>query len=48
MPSTKAPARKRRRRRLLPTTKVEDKVIVAAAISGLSSPVAASGIAARL
>lgn len=33
---------------LLPTTKAEENAMVAAAISGLQSPAAASGIAAML
>jgi 2-polyprenyl-6-methoxyphenol hydroxylase-like FAD-dependent oxidoreductase len=41
-------ARKRRSRRLLATTRTEDMVIAAAAMSGLSKPRAASGTAARL
>src|SRR5690625_7615739 len=36
------------RRRLLETTSTEDSDIAAAAMSGLSSPIAARGIAARL
>src|SRR5699024_6780597 len=43
-----ASARNRRRRRLLPTTNTEENAIAAPAIIGLSSPAAASGIAATL
>ena len=39
---------KRRRRRLLETTKMLESPIEAPAISGLSSPAAASGMAATL
>ena len=40
--------RKRRSRRLLATTRTEDMVIAAAAMSGLRKPAAASGTAATL
>ena len=43
-----APAAKRRSRKLLDTTKTELNAIAAPAIMGLSSPAAASGIAATL
>jgi len=43
-----AAAAKRRRRRLFQTTKTEDRVMVAAATSGLSKPTAASGMASTL
>ena len=44
----RAGAAKRRRRRLFQTTKTEDRVMAAAATSGLSKPTAASGMASTL